>query len=121
MALLAIDEPYFPIRALAHLVIGVGLGLSFLPLLTLAMSEVPQRDAGLGSAIVSLSMQLFGAVDLAILVTAAAFRTHALADAGTPVADAAVLGYRFAYAVAIGGVLAGLTLAITLLRGRSRP
>jgi hypothetical protein len=121
MANLGLDDPYFPVRAIAHGVLGLGLGLSFLPLLTLAMSEIPQRDAGLGSAIVSLSMQLFGAVDLAILATAASFRTHALTTAGVSAADATVLGYRFAYAIAIGGVLAGLTLATTLLRGRSHP
>jgi len=121
MANLGLAEPYLPIRAAAHVVLGLGLGLSFLPLLMLAMSEVPPRDAGLGSAIVSLSIQLFGAVDLAILVTAASFRTHALEAAGAPAATATILGYRFAYAVAIGGILAGLTLATTLLRGRSRP
>src|SRR5262249_28446541 len=43
MASLPLHAPYFPIRALAHASIGVGLGLSFLPLLTLAMSEVPPR------------------------------------------------------------------------------
>jgi hypothetical protein len=95
--------------------------MSFLPLLTLAMSDVQARDAGLGSAIVSLSMQLSGAVDLAILVTAASFRAHALAGDGTPVADATILGYRFAYVVALVGILVGLTLATTLLRERSRP
>lgn len=121
MAHLGLAEPYLPVRAAAHVALGVGLGLSFLPLLTLAMSEVPPRDAGLGSAIVSLSMQLFGAVDLAVLVTAAAYRSHALEAAGTPAAAATILGYRFAYAVAIGGILAGLTLATTLLRGRRRP
>jgi len=121
MAQLGLDEPYLPTRALAHVVLGVGLGLSFLPLLMLAMSEVPPRDAGLGSAIVSLSLQLFGAVDLAILVTAASYRTRALEAAGASAAAATVHGYRFAYAVAIGGILAGLTLAATLLRGRSRP
>jgi EmrB/QacA subfamily drug resistance transporter len=121
MANLGLAEPYFPVRAIAHVVLGLGLGLSFLPLLTLAMSEVPPRDAGLGSAIVTLSLQLFGAVDLAILATAASFRAHALAGAGIAAADATVLGYRFAYAVAVGGILVGLTLATTLLRGPRRP
>jgi EmrB/QacA subfamily drug resistance transporter len=120
MANLAVDEPYVPVRAIAHVLLGLGLGLSFVPLLTLAMSEVPPSDAGLGSAIINLSMQLFGAVDLAILATAAAFRTQLLTASGTSLADATVLGYRFAYAVAIGGVLAGLTLAATALRARSR-
>jgi uncharacterized membrane protein YfcA len=36
--------------------VGLGGGMSFLPLLTIAMSEVPPRDAGLGSAIVNISL-----------------------------------------------------------------
>jgi EmrB/QacA subfamily drug resistance transporter len=116
MASLAIDEPYFPVRMLGHVVLGLGFGLSFLPLLTLAMSEVPGRDAGIGSAIVNLSQQLSAAVDIAILVTIASSHTHALIADGAPPRDAVVLGYRLAYAVAVAGVLLALTLAATLLR-----
>ena len=78
-------------------------------------------EAGLGSAIVSLSMQQFSAVDLAILATVAASRSQALVRAGRSVADVTILGYRFAYAVAIGGTLVGLTLAVTALRERRPP
>ncbi|HSR95522.1 MAG TPA: MFS transporter, partial [Kofleriaceae bacterium] len=118
MASLPVDEPYFPVRMFSHMLLGLGFGLSFLPLLTLAMSEVPPRDAGLGSAIVNLSLQLSAAVDIAILVTIASSRTHALTAAGVPLRDATVLGYRLAYAVAVVGVLVGLTLAATVLRSR---
>ena len=116
MAKLALDEPYFPVRMFAHVVLGIGFGLSFLPLLTLAMSEVPGRDAGIGSAIINLSQQLSAAVDIAILVTIASWHTHALVAEGAPLRDAIVLGYRVAYAVAIAGILLGITLAATLLR-----
>ena len=118
MAMLAIDEPYFPLRAGAHVLLGLGFGMAFLPLLTLAMSDVPARDAGLGSAIVNLSLQLGGAVDIALLVTAASYRTRTLVAAGEALRDATVLGYRFAYAVALVGVLVALTLAATLLRAK---
>jgi MFS family permease len=121
MSQLAIDEPYFPLRAIAHVFLGLGFGMSFLPLLTLAMSEVPPQDAGLGSAIVNLSLQLSAAVDLAILVTAASSRTRALVAAGEPLRTATVHGYRFAYAIAVAGVLVGLILAATLLGRRRRP
>jgi len=120
MASLSIDAPYFPLRACGHALLGLGLGTSFLPLLTLAMSDVPARDAGLGSAIVSLSLQLSAAVDLAILVTVASYRTGGLAAGGVALHDATILGYRFAYGVAIAGLLAGLTLVIALLRPRDR-
>jgi EmrB/QacA subfamily drug resistance transporter len=119
MASLAVDAPYFPVRMIAHALLGLGFGMSFLPLLTLAMSEVPAADAGLGSGIINLSLQLSAAVDLAILVTVASHRTRALIEAGAAARDATALGYRFAYQVAIAGVLVGLTLAAVLLRRRS--
>jgi EmrB/QacA subfamily drug resistance transporter len=118
MASLDVDEPYVPVRMCAHALLGLGFGMSFLPLLTLAMSDVPARDAGVGSAIVNLSLQLSAAVDIAILVTIASSRTHALIAGGASVRDATVLGYRLAYAVAVVGVLLGLTLAATVLRPR---
>jgi hypothetical protein len=105
----------------AHVLLGLGFGMSFLPLLTLAMADVPAKDAGLGSGIVNLSLQLSAAVDLAILVTVASHRTRALAAAGESLRDATVHGYRFAYAVAVVGVLVGLTIAAVLLRPRRSP
>ena len=120
MALLALDAPYLPLRAGAHVLLGLGFGMSFLPLLTLAMADVPAPDAGLGSAIVNLSMQLAAAVDVALLVTASSHHTQVLVAAGTPAHDATVLGYRFAYLVAVVGILAGITVAATLLRTSHR-
>jgi hypothetical protein len=119
MASLALDAPYFPLRAIGHVLLGLGFGMSFLPLLTLAMADVPVRDAGLGSAIVNLSLQLAAAVDIALLVTAASYRTKTLVAAGRTVQDATILGYRFAYSIALVGVLVGLALAATLLRAPS--
>lgn len=120
MANLAVDAPYFPLRALAHAMIGLGFGASFLPLLTLAMADVPAKDAGLGSAIVNLSMQLSAAVDLAILVTLVTARTRSLGAAGESLRDATVHGYRFGYAIAVAAVAVGVTLAATLLPARPR-
>jgi EmrB/QacA subfamily drug resistance transporter len=110
--------PYFPERFLTFALLGVGAGTSFLPLLTIAMSDVPPLDAGLGSAIVNLSMQLAAAIDLAILATFASHRTVALVATGTPPADALIAGYRHAYGVAMIGVLVAFALAALVLRGR---
>jgi EmrB/QacA subfamily drug resistance transporter len=116
MSSLAIHEPYLPLRGIAHVVLGLGFGMSFLPLLTLAMADVPPPDAGLGSAIVNLSVQLSAAVDIALLVAVASYRTRVLVAAGRALADATVLGNRFAYSIALIGTLAGLTIAAALLR-----
>jgi EmrB/QacA subfamily drug resistance transporter len=109
--------PYFPARFLTFVLLGLGAGTSFLPLLTIAMSDVPAPDAGLGSAIVNLSMQLAAAIDLAILATFASNRTHALIAGGAPPAAALLGGYRYAFGVAMVGVLIAFTLAALVLRG----
>jgi EmrB/QacA subfamily drug resistance transporter len=117
-AQLAVDAPYFPLRLGVHLLYGLGFGISALPLLTLAMADVPSAHAGLGSAIVNLSLQLAGAVGIAVMVTAASYRSHALVVAGAPLVEATVRGYRFAYVVALVGLLVAITIAATALRPR---
>jgi MFS family permease len=115
-ASLPLAAPYFPQRFLTFALLGVGAGMSFLPLLTIAMSDVPAPDAGLGSAIVNLSMQLAAAVDLAILATFASHRTDALVANGVATPDAVLRGYHFAFGVAMIGVLVAFTLAAVMLR-----
>ena len=116
MACFGVDEPYWPGRFFSYALLGLGGGNSFLPLITIAMSEVPARDAGLGSAIVNVSLQLAAAVGLAVLGAVAAYRTDVLIAGHLAARDALVAGYRLAYALAIGGVLIGLVLAVVFLR-----
>jgi len=117
-ATLPLAAPYFAQRFLTFVLLGLGAGMSFLPLLTIAMSEVPAPDAGLGSAIVNLSLQLAAAVDLAILATFASHRTDALVATGLPPSHAVLAGYRFSFGVASTGVLVAFVLAALMLRGR---
>jgi MFS family permease len=51
------DTAFFPTIFLACFAIGLGIGTAFMPLLTLAMADVPAEDAGLGSGITNLSQQ----------------------------------------------------------------
>ncbi len=67
LAFQGVHAGYFPGLFLAFLVLGLGAGSSFLPLLTLGMSDAPPRDAGLASGIINVSVQLFGAIGLAAL------------------------------------------------------
>ena len=73
---------------------GLGMGTAMLPLLTIAMSGVPEQDAGLGSGIVNVSMQLAGALGIAILGTLAASAPSALAGDGASAASALTGGYH---------------------------
>jgi hypothetical protein len=90
--------------------------MSFMPLLSIAMSEVPHTDAGLGSGIVNVSMQMAGALGLAILGTVATEHTRALEAAGHTTAGALSGGFRLSFLVAGIFVGIGTVLAVVILK-----
>ncbi|MGP0103185.1 MAG: MFS transporter, partial [Solirubrobacteraceae bacterium] len=119
LVLLAVDgvhASYFPGLFFAFLALGLGAGASFLPLLTMGMSDTPARDAGLASGIINVSVQLFGAIGLATLGTIATDHTKSLSDAGHPLASALTGGYHLAYLVAAAAVSLGVLAAFVVLR-----
>src|SRR4029077_15156418 len=65
LAVAGVHASYFPGLFFAFLLLGLGAGASFLPLLTIGMADAPKRDAGLSSGIINVSVQLFGAICLA--------------------------------------------------------
>ena len=66
----------------SFLLIGLGAGTAFVPLLTIAMAEVPKEDAGLGSGMVNVSQQMAAAIGLAVLGTLATDRSNSLVASG---------------------------------------
>ncbi|HLI33208.1 MAG TPA: MFS transporter [Solirubrobacteraceae bacterium] len=109
---------YFPTVFLVCLALGAGIGSAFLPLLTIAMAEVPPADAGLGSGITNVSMQVSGALGLALLDSLATSRTKSLLSAHDGVTSALIGGYHLAFLAGAGAIGAGVVLAIALLRPR---
>ncbi len=107
---------YFPRIFFAFLLMGLGAGTSFMPLLQIGMSEIPNEDAGLGSGIVNVSQQLAGAIGLAALGTIAANQSKSLLAAGHDMITALADGYRLALLIAAACVLLGLLLSPLLLR-----
>ena len=112
---------YFPTIFFAFLLLGVGAGASFMPLLQIGMSEIPNADAGLGSGIVNVSQQMAAAVGLAVLSTIATNRTKALVAEGHQVVAALSEGYQLALLIAAACVLVGLALSPLLLRTDESP
>jgi MFS family permease len=112
---------YFPKIFVAFLLLGVGAGASFMPLLQIGMSEIPNADAGLGSGIVNVSQQMAAAVGLAVLSTIATNRTRSLVASGHELVHSLTLGYELALYIAAGCVLVGLALAPFLLRTNESP
>jgi EmrB/QacA subfamily drug resistance transporter len=122
MASFTPTTPYAPVVLISYLLIGFGAGFGMAPLLTMALADVPVQDAGLGSGIVNVSLQLAAALGVAVLGTIATDRTRSLLAAGhTQLPSALVDGYRLAFALGGVCVVAGIVVAALLLRGRRAP
>ncbi|MGB2712315.1 MAG: MFS transporter, partial [Conexibacter sp.] len=107
---------YFPDVFVPLLLTGLGAGIGFMPLLTMAMADVPQRDAGLASGVVNVSMQIAAAIGVAVLGTLAADHTAAQRAQGSPQVEALTSGYELGFVVAAACVAASVVLALALLR-----
>jgi hypothetical protein len=94
--------------------------MSFMPLLNISMSQVPAADAGLASGFGNLTMQVGGAVGLAVVGTISADHTRALAAQGYTLVSALTGGYQLAFLIAAASVLAGITVVLTTLRSAQR-
>jgi len=96
--------------------IGAGAGLTFPALMTIAMSGATPSDAGLASGLVNTTVQVGGALGLAVLATLSATRTEHLVADGASTASALTDGYRLAFAIAAVLVAAAIVVALTVLK-----
>jgi EmrB/QacA subfamily drug resistance transporter len=111
-----VDATYWPDLFPAFLLLGLGAGTSFMPLITLAMSEVPKADAGLGSGLINVAQQMAAAVGVAALGTIAASHTSDLIAAGHSEASALTSGFHLSFTIASGCVALGIVFALAILR-----
>ncbi|KOQ20824.1 MFS transporter [Achromobacter xylosoxidans] len=102
------------------LLLGLGAGIAFNPMLLAAMSDVEPSQSGLASGVVNTAFMMGGALGLAVLASLAAARTAALAGAGAAPVAALAGGYRATFLA--GSVIAAVAaaLAAALVRSRNR-
>jgi EmrB/QacA subfamily drug resistance transporter len=103
------------------LLVGLGVGTAFPSLMTLAMSGATQSDAGLASGLVNTSMQVGGAIGLAVLATLATERTDSQLSEGVSNLAALNSGYHVAYLIGVALVAAAAVIAVTVLRQPQLP
>jgi EmrB/QacA subfamily drug resistance transporter len=97
------------------ILLGLGAGMAFNPVLLAAMSDVEPSEAGLASGVVNTSFMMGGALGLAVLASVADSRTQTLLDAGEGSLAALTGGYHVAFLLGAvfaiaAGVLGGLLL-----------
>lgn len=103
----------------AALVLGLGAAAGAPAVMMYAMSGSSAEDAGVASGLINTSMQVGGAIGLAVLSSAATARTRALSHGGVPDASALTAGYHLGFTIAAGLVIAGIAIALLLLRDPS--
>ena len=99
------------------LLLGLGAGIAFNPLLLAAMSDVDASESGLASGIVNTAFMMGGALGLALLASLAAAKTGAAA--GTDRA-ALVAGYRLAFGAGAACATVAAALGALFLPVRAR-
>jgi EmrB/QacA subfamily drug resistance transporter len=98
------------------LLLGVGAGLSFPALMGLAMSSATQEDSGLASGLINTSLQVGGALGLAVLATLSATRTDNLLASGTSPDAALTSGFHLAFWIGAGLVAAAIAVSALVVR-----
>ena len=98
------------------LLIGIGIGFSFVPISIAALAGVQAHEAGLASGLINTSQQIGGALGIAALSTIATSRTaDALATGSTP-PYALVDGFSAAFLAGVIIAALGIVAALTLIR-----
>ena len=95
--------------------LGVGAGLAFPALMTLAMSAATPEDSGLASGLVNTTQQVGGALGLAVLATLSTTRTGHLRAHGDSISNALTGGYHLAFTIGAGLVLVAIVVVAALL------
>ena len=110
-------DGHFVIDILPGMVLlGLGAGIAFNPVLLAAMSDVSPSESGLASGVVNTAFMMGGALGLAILASLAASRSEGLLASDNPSVVALAGGYQAAFLVGACFAALAALLGAALLR-----
>jgi MFS family permease len=116
---LPVHGNYFIDLLPALIVIPLGIGMTFMPLIAAATAGVPAKESGLASGLISTSQQMGGALGLAILSGVAASVTAASSHLGAT--GALVHGFDRGMLVGLIFMLIAALLAVVVIRQPKTP
>src|SRR4051794_17428720 len=101
--------------------LGIGIGVSFPSLMSIAMSGATREDAGLASGLVNTTAQVGGALGLAVLATLSTTRSNNLIAEGQSTAAALTSGYHLAFLLGAGLVLVAIAVVLAVIEPVVQP
>ena len=110
------DGSYLSDLLPGFLLLGMGLGFSFVPISIAGLAGIEPAESGLASGLLNTSQQIGGALGIATLATIASSRTEEALTSGAPRADALVTGFHAAFYVAVAVAIVGIVASLTLIR-----
>jgi MFS family permease len=116
-----IDGDYLVDVLPSMILLGVGAGIAFNPMIIVAMSDVEPERSGLASGLVNTSFMMGGALGLAILASIAAATTNGALASGASQIAALADGYHAAFAIGAAFALIAAVLGFRVLRVQAQP
>jgi EmrB/QacA subfamily drug resistance transporter len=115
-ALAPVDGSYVVNVLPSMILLGIGAGIAFNPVLLAAMGDVEPHESGLASGVVNTSFMMGGALGLAVFVALSEWRTdNLLADGSAPL-EALNGGYQLSFAAAAVAALAAAIIGGVFLK-----
>jgi EmrB/QacA subfamily drug resistance transporter len=102
---------------------GVGLALTFVPVMIASLTGIEPADAGVASGLINTSRQIGGSIGLAALTTIAATASSHYADSHPVPAfsgPALTHGFQVAFYTLIGVALVGAAIAAALIESKAK-
>jgi hypothetical protein len=115
-----VDAGYVVDLLPSMVLLGIGAGLTFHALSTLAMSGATPSDAGLASGLLNTTVQVGAAVGLAVLATLSTEHTAGRLADGESTASALTSGYQLAFTVGAVLLVVAIVVAATVLKPPER-
>jgi MFS family permease len=109
------SSSYWPFLG-SLLLLGLGMGCSFVPLTTTAVNGVAPHETGLASALLNTGQQIGGAIGLAVFGTVFAHASADRASSGGSPSDVFVAGQQHAFQAAIVAAALALLASLALIR-----
>jgi MFS family permease len=114
-------DPYLTHLLGPEILIGLGFGLTFVPMTLSATTGVPVHEAGLASGLINTTRQIGGALGLAVMATVASSVVASHERGHHAPLAALTAGYRAAFVIAGCVMVVGVLLATLLPKLNATP